>query len=223
MNPVEILPIQDALVLRARGSELLILAQHVTELKQRKTPRDFSMYFTGEALVNRPARKLFESWLRKDESLWRRLFHMVHEGIDALKGDEEESSPEVKAEQVEPTAKPKSAPASTAKNLKEAGSKPVKTADKAPAEKLQVEKTSDKKASSKQDKQAAKSSAAKPEVKKSAPVSAGKKAGDKARAKTQEKVPAKSSSKSGSKVAAKSAKKSPAGKPASKSSSSKKR
>ena len=32
-----------------------------------------------EALVNRPARKLFEAWLRKDRSLWKRLFKAVKE------------------------------------------------------------------------------------------------------------------------------------------------
>jgi len=75
--PVEIHPIQDALVLRARGSELLILADHVTELKKLKSAGDFSRYFLQEALVNRPARKLFEAWLRKDGSLWARIYKTV--------------------------------------------------------------------------------------------------------------------------------------------------
>lgn len=107
MQPVEIMPIQDSLVLRARGSELLILAQHVTELKQRKSPRDFSMYFTVEALVNRPARKLFEAWLRKDDTLWQRLFKMIHEMEQGVGAEDQAKAevPEVKAKQVALKAK----------------------------------------------------------------------------------------------------------------------
>lgn len=77
MLPVEILSIQDSVVLRARGSELLIMPHHVKELKDKKDPRSFSEYFMRDALVNRPARKLFEAWLRKDGGLWRRLFDVV--------------------------------------------------------------------------------------------------------------------------------------------------
>jgi len=76
--PVEILPVQETIVLRARGSELLILPHHVKKLKGLTKPRDFSQYFRGEALVNRPARKLFEAWLRKDHTLWPRLYQAVH-------------------------------------------------------------------------------------------------------------------------------------------------
>lgn len=83
MMKVEIMPIQESLVLRARGSELLILPQHIKELQGKKEPKAFTHYFTDEALVNRPARKLFEAWLRKDETLWPRLFKTVHEGMDA--------------------------------------------------------------------------------------------------------------------------------------------
>ena len=77
MLPVEIYPIQDAIVLRARGSELLILADHVAALKKLKSAGDFSKYFLNEALVNRPASKLFEAWLRKDGSLWARIYKSV--------------------------------------------------------------------------------------------------------------------------------------------------
>ena len=77
MLPVEIHTIQDAVILRARGSELLILSEHVTNLKGRKTAKEFADYFLAEALVNRPARKLFEAWLRKDGSLWARLYKAV--------------------------------------------------------------------------------------------------------------------------------------------------
>ena len=82
MGPVEILPLQETIVLRARGSELLILAHHVKKLKDLAKPRDFSQYFRAEALVNRPARKLFEAWLRKDHTLWPRLYQTVHKEIE---------------------------------------------------------------------------------------------------------------------------------------------
>jgi hypothetical protein len=54
----------------------------VRELKGLAEARGFSEYFTREALVNRPARKLFEAWLRKDRTLWPRLFKIIHREID---------------------------------------------------------------------------------------------------------------------------------------------
>ena len=77
MLPVEIVPIPDALILRARGSELLILTNHVLALKGLKSAGDFSKYFLEQALVNRPARKLFGSWLRKDATLWSSIFKAI--------------------------------------------------------------------------------------------------------------------------------------------------
>ncbi|MCX6131080.1 MAG: hypothetical protein NTX25_18740, partial [Proteobacteria bacterium] len=38
---------------------------------------EFADYFLKKAMVNRSARKLFEAWLRKDASLWRRIYHSV--------------------------------------------------------------------------------------------------------------------------------------------------
>jgi hypothetical protein len=91
---VEIHPIQDAIVLRRSPSELLILAHHVTELKGKKTAKEFAEYFMGEALVNRPARKLFENWLRKDGELWRRLYQSV-QAIEQNLGDDDAPSKKV--------------------------------------------------------------------------------------------------------------------------------
>jgi hypothetical protein len=102
--PVEIIPIQDNLVLRARGSELLILSHHVEQLKSLKKPQEFSQYFTGEALINRPARKLFEAWLRKDQSLWPRIYKTIHTEMNGKDGDES-GTPEVKAKTVGTPAK----------------------------------------------------------------------------------------------------------------------
>lgn len=106
MLPVEILPVQETIVLRARGSELLILPHHVKKLKGLSKPRDFSQYFVGEALVNRPARKLFEAWLRKDHTLWPRLYQTVHKEMEvsAEEGGEESTAPTQSAKPV-PAAK----------------------------------------------------------------------------------------------------------------------
>lgn len=100
MIPVEIVPVPGgSIVLRARGSELLILDHHVVELKKRTVPKDFTGYFTTEALINRPARKLFEAWLRKDDGLWKRLYHCVQN--EAGKEEEAAPAPVVKAKKTE--------------------------------------------------------------------------------------------------------------------------
>lgn len=77
MNPAEITIVKDNVIIQARGSELLITADHVVALKNLKQPRDFTVYFMNEALVNRAARKLFEAWLRKDRDLWPRLYQNI--------------------------------------------------------------------------------------------------------------------------------------------------
>ena len=82
MGPVQIIcGGQGSIVLRARSSELLILPQYVRDLKKLENPKEFSEYFLGNALVNRPARKLFTAWLRKDATVWPRLYKTVHEQI----------------------------------------------------------------------------------------------------------------------------------------------
>lgn len=89
MQPVELYPIQNALVLRARGTELLVLPNHVDELKKLKETKDFANYFIQKAMVNRAARKLFEAWLRKDDTLWRRLYHSVMHDFEEKTGTAE--------------------------------------------------------------------------------------------------------------------------------------
>ncbi len=79
MQAVELFIHENIAILRARGSELLILPQHVEALRQLTDPKEFSEYFLASALVNRPARKLYLAWLRKDTSLWTRLFKLLHE------------------------------------------------------------------------------------------------------------------------------------------------
>lgn len=77
MQAVELYPIQNNLVLRARGVELLILPVHVDALKEKKDSKEFATYFLGTAMVNRSARKLYEAWLKKDPTLWKRVYHSV--------------------------------------------------------------------------------------------------------------------------------------------------
>lgn len=77
MQPVELYAVQNSLILRARGVELLVLPGHVEQLKNLKDTKEFADYFLKKAMVNRSARKLFEAWLRKDSSLWRRIYHSV--------------------------------------------------------------------------------------------------------------------------------------------------
>ena len=75
---VEIYYEQNTMALRARSSELLIIPLHVEKLQTLKDIKEFATYFRDKALVNRPARKLFSSWLRKEPGLWQRVFKTIH-------------------------------------------------------------------------------------------------------------------------------------------------
>jgi outer membrane biosynthesis protein TonB len=157
------MPIQDSLVLRARGSELLIMSHHVVELKGIKAPKEFGQYFLDKALINRPARKLFQAWLRKDNELWRKVFKAVQD--ITLEGNKTEDAPKAKkAEKAVAAAEaPVKAKAEKAKKPepKEEKKEVKKEAKKADAKK--PEKNSDKKKDDKKDK---KKDSAKKEVKK---------------------------------------------------------
>ena len=188
MLAVEIHPIQDAIVLRARGSELLILSSHVAELKKLKAAGDFSRYFLHEALVNRPARKLFEAWLRKDGSLWARIYKTVQtiesSGSNPQATSEKPSSAPTKAVKADETVK--EAPTKSAKKTasdEKTTAKPVaktatKAADPKPAkqEKSAASKAAPAKAAPKA---AAKSAAKKPAAKTAAAKPAAKKSSKK--------------------------------------------
>ncbi len=82
---VEIHFVQGAVILRERHAELLILPRYIETLQTLKQAQAFGDYFTKEALVNRPARKLFLAWVRKDPTLWNRLYSTVHK--NAQKSD----------------------------------------------------------------------------------------------------------------------------------------
>ena len=77
MQAVEIYPIQNNLILRARGVELLVMPVHIDALKEKKDTKAFAEYFLQTAMVNRAARKLYEAWLKKDPTLWKRVYHSV--------------------------------------------------------------------------------------------------------------------------------------------------
>jgi len=62
-------------------------------LQEIKEPKAFSQYFMRQALVNRPARKLFEAWLRKDQSVWPRLFKVIHENKESSAEAAKETAP----------------------------------------------------------------------------------------------------------------------------------
>lgn len=79
---VELYYVQDSVVLRTRSSELLILPQHVKALQTLAAKDAFAKYFTESALLNRPARKLFNSWARKEVNLLERVYEIVHQHAD---------------------------------------------------------------------------------------------------------------------------------------------
>lgn len=79
---IEIYYAQGAVMMRAKGAELLILPQHISHLQTLKDPKQFVDYFKSEALVNRPARKLFIAWERKDPTLWKNLYSIIHENAE---------------------------------------------------------------------------------------------------------------------------------------------
>ena len=132
MTPVELYDVQGALILRARGSELLILQHFIAELKTLEEPKAFAQFFLHTALVNRPARKLFEAWLRKDRTLWNRIFHKVHKEMEiseeAQQSLKDKATPEVAAE--EPKTDKKAPAAKTADAKKDAEPAKKKAAKK---------------------------------------------------------------------------------------------
>lgn len=84
MNAVQIFYVQNTLVLRQKHSELVIIPQHVDNLKTLEDPKAFSQYFLEQALVNRSARKLFTAWLKKDSGLWKKIYETLERGEDEL-------------------------------------------------------------------------------------------------------------------------------------------
>ena len=167
MLPVEIMHTQGTVILRARSSELLILPNHVRELKGLSEARDFSEYFTREALVNRPARKLFEAWLRKDRTLWPRLFKVIHRDIDIKDVAAAE-------EALEQNLAGKAVEAAVSKPVTEKPSAKLAAAPKAVEAKPQGEEAKPKKAVAAKTAKAGKVEAATPDAKAKKPAAAKK-------------------------------------------------
>ncbi|RZA25440.1 MAG: hypothetical protein EOP10_06890 [Proteobacteria bacterium] len=92
MQAVELYPIQNSLILRARGVELLVLPVHIEALKEKKDSKAFAEYFLQTAMVNRSARKLYEAWLKKDSSLWKRVYHSVMNDFNEAQADAQEEA-----------------------------------------------------------------------------------------------------------------------------------
>ena len=198
MQPVEIFHNQGTIVLRARSSELLILPFHVKELQGLKKPQSFADYFKNQALVNRPARKLFEAWLKKDGTLWPRLFKTVQEEMETVEIDEStiESTPKPQKEGSKKESTTKQSPVK--KPIKDKASTKL-TEDKA-STKLTEDKPEEK-ASKKTAKKAAKKTAKKTAKK------AAKKTTKKAAKKTTKKAAKKTTKKAAKKTTKKAAKK----------------
>jgi hypothetical protein len=132
---VLIKPIEKNLVLQARGSELVILDEHVAVLKGLKKSKEFIEYFRHTALVNRPARKLFEAWLRKDGSLWKRIYESVG-GMDDVEIKKVDSTTPVEktfvnTEKQKARADKESAPVKKREKPKKVAAKPAKQDKKA--------------------------------------------------------------------------------------------
>lgn len=139
MTPVELYDVQGALILRARGSELLILQHFIAELKKLEEPKSFAQFFLHTALVNRPARKLFEAWLRKDRTLWNRIFQKVHKEMEVSEEAQKAQSETPVVDEEKPKTEKKAAEAKAEVAEKES----------APAKKKATKKASKKTASAK--------------------------------------------------------------------------
>ena len=77
MAKVSIRFIKSHLWLRSGNAELLITPEHIVQLHKRHDKKEFADYFLRQALLNRPARKLFQSWTRKDAELWRKIYALI--------------------------------------------------------------------------------------------------------------------------------------------------
>ncbi len=62
------------LIMRRGASVLMIEAANVQVLRTLKEKNEFNEFFRTKALVNREARRVFESWERKDTGLLEKLF-----------------------------------------------------------------------------------------------------------------------------------------------------
>jgi len=145
---IQIVPIEDAVVLKDRSSELLILPDHVVFLKSFSKSKDFAKYFLDQALMNRSARKLYEAWLRRDSNLWRKLYETIR---DMEIKDFDKRLKELKSEDSKPKPAKKEEPAKKEKKVakKTEAEKPAKKVAKKTTKKATTKKTTAKKTTKK--------------------------------------------------------------------------
>ncbi|MFK7872047.1 MAG: hypothetical protein AB8C84_02600 [Oligoflexales bacterium] len=93
---------QGHVILQNGHTELLILDQYVKELQQKQEKKPFAEYFRSTALVNRNARRLFDSWVRKEPKLWSRLYDYIHNSMNDE--DNAESTPSSTEQSADTTA-----------------------------------------------------------------------------------------------------------------------
>lgn len=65
------------MVLKRGASTLVIIPDHVMELRVQDSKEKFDEYFRKTALQNREARRLFEAWERKDSELLDKIHQEV--------------------------------------------------------------------------------------------------------------------------------------------------
>lgn len=62
------------LILRRGASQILINAENVQSLRVQENEEAFHQFFRTTALQNREARRVFQSWERKDTSLLTKIY-----------------------------------------------------------------------------------------------------------------------------------------------------
>ena len=157
MADIQIVPIEDAVVLKDRSSELLILPDHVIFLKSFSKSKDFAKYFLDQALMNRSARKLYEAWLRRDSNLWRKLYETIRDmeikdfdkRLKELKSEDSKPKPAKKEEPKKEPAKKAKKVAKKTETEKTTKKTTTKKTTKKVAKKATTKKTTAKKATKK--------------------------------------------------------------------------
>jgi len=78
LETVKVFLAEGVLLLQARNAELVIMNEHVVALKKIGDIKDFNRYFLEKALLNRSARKLFQSLTRRNNELRAKIYQKIH-------------------------------------------------------------------------------------------------------------------------------------------------
>lgn len=65
---------QNNLILRRGASSLVINPENVQSLRTQENEDGFKTFFLEKALQNREARRVFQSWQRKDKDLLQKIY-----------------------------------------------------------------------------------------------------------------------------------------------------